>query len=138
MQLIFTLAEINKAAAEVWQQNKTNKVWALHGSMGSGKTTFVHALCQKVLQVTDVISSPTFALINEYQSPVAGIVFHMDWYRLKDEAEALQAGMEDSLYNGDLCLIEWPEKAPLLLPEDTLHLYIETIDSNTRRLYTQT
>jgi len=103
--------------------------------MSSGKTTFIHALCE-VLQVKDVISSPTFPIINEYNSPVTGIIYHMDWYRLKDEEEAIQAGIEDCLLSSNLCLIEWPDKAPGLLPDDALNIYIETINTNTRRLFT--
>src|SRR6185436_4083468 len=98
---------------------------------------FIHALCVDVLEVKDVISSPTFAIINEYKSSVAGTIFHMDWYRLKDEEEAIQAGIEDSLLSGNLCLIEWPDKAAGLLPDDTLHIQIEMIDNNKRKLYTE-
>ena len=137
MGVVFTINEIKQAAKELWQQNQSKKVWAFHGSMGAGKTTFIHALCE-VLKVKDVISSPTFAIINEYKSPVAGTVYHMDWYRLKDEEEAIQAGIEDSLLSGNLCLIEWPDKAEGLLPDDTLHIYIAMIDKNTRKLYTET
>ena len=135
MELVFAIDNIKQAAANIWRINKSKRIWALHGTMGAGKTTFIHALCVDVLEVKDVISSPTFAIINEYESPVTGIIYHMDWYRLKDEEEAIQAGIEDSLLSGNLCLIEWPDKAEGLLPDDTFHLYIETIDSNTRKLY---
>lgn len=137
METLFTINSIKRSALELWQQYQSYKIWALHGEMGSGKTTFVHALCE-VLQVSDVVSSPTFAIINEYKSPVAGTIYHMDWYRLKDEEEAIQAGIEDSLLSGKLCLVEWPDKAAGLLPEDTLHLYIKTINKTTRALHTQT
>ncbi|QEC66924.1 tRNA (adenosine(37)-N6)-threonylcarbamoyltransferase complex ATPase subunit type 1 TsaE [Panacibacter ginsenosidivorans] len=137
MEIVFTLNEIKVAAGKCWQQHQSKKIWAFHGAMGAGKTTFVHALCD-VLEVKDVISSPTFAIINEYKSPVAGIIYHMDWYRLKDEEEAINAGIEDSLLSGNLSLIEWPDKAAGLLPDDTLHIHIETINNNTRRLYTET
>ena len=137
MEIVFTIDEIKETAYKCWQQHQSKKIWALHGTMGSGKTTFVHALCE-MLQVKDVISSPTFAIINEYKSSVAGIIYHMDWYRLKDEEEAIQAGIEDSLLSGNLCLIEWPGNASGLLPDDSLHIHIETVDTNTRRLYTET
>jgi tRNA threonylcarbamoyladenosine biosynthesis protein TsaE len=137
MEIIFTLDAIKDAALQLWQQNRSYKIWALHGEMGTGKTTFVHALCE-VLKVEDVISSPTFAIINEYKSPVTGTIYHMDWYRLKDEEEAIQAGIEDSLLSGSLCLIEWPDKAAGLLPDDTLHIHMEMIDAKTRKLYTET
>ena len=133
MNVEFNLDNIKIIAEKLWQQYKQYAVWALHGEMGSGKTTFIHALCE-VLQVKDVISSPTFAIINEYRSPVAGIIYHMDWYRLKNEEEAMQAGIEDALLSGNLCLIEWPDNAAGLLPDDALHIYIDTVDKNTRRL----
>jgi tRNA threonylcarbamoyladenosine biosynthesis protein TsaE len=137
MELVFAIDNIKEAATKIWQTNRSKKIWALHGSMGSGKTTFIHALCVDVLEVKDVISSPTFAIINEYKSPIAGIIYHMDWYRLKDEEEAIQAGIEDSLLSGNLCLIEWPGKAEGLLPDNTFHVHIEMIDANTRKLYTE-
>lgn len=136
MKVVFTIEEIKKAAKEVWKQNNSKKIWAFHGQMGAGKTTFIHALCE-VLEVADVISSPTFAIINEYKSAVAGTIYHMDWYRLKDEEEAIQAGIEDSLLSGNLCLIEWPDKAEGLLPDDTLHLHIIALDANTRQIDTE-
>ncbi|HWB28423.1 MAG TPA: tRNA (adenosine(37)-N6)-threonylcarbamoyltransferase complex ATPase subunit type 1 TsaE [Chitinophagaceae bacterium] len=135
MDVMFTISDINKVAKQLWNEAKQYKVWALNGEMGAGKTTLIHALCG-MLQVTGAISSPTFAIINEYFSPVAGTIYHMDWYRLKDEEEATQAGIEDCLYSGNLCLVEWPAKAEGLLPGDTLQVYIELADDKTRRLKT--
>jgi tRNA threonylcarbamoyladenosine biosynthesis protein TsaE len=128
-----TLSTIHETAASIWQQCSTLRIWAFHAPMGSGKTTFIHALCE-VLQVKDVVSSPTFAIINEYHSPIAGTIYHMDWYRLKDEEEAIQAGVEDALMSGHLCLIEWPENAEGLLPDHTLPLYITTTANPNERL----
>jgi len=133
MNIVFKLEEIKAVASQLWQQYKQYKTWAFHGEMGSGKTTFIHALCE-VLQVKDVVSSPTFAIINEYYSPEAGIVFHMDIYRLKDEEEALQAGIEDALLSNNYCLVEWPERISGLLPDNTLHLKIKTIDGDRREI----
>jgi tRNA threonylcarbamoyladenosine biosynthesis protein TsaE len=133
MELIFTIDEVNTAAQQLWNNAAKYKVWAFDAQMGAGKTTFIHALCQ-TLQVTDAVSSPTFAIINEYSSPVAGIIYHMDWYRLKDEEEAIHTGVEDCLYSGNLCLVEWPGKAPGILPEDTLRITIEVVDEQTRKL----
>jgi len=135
MDTVFTLEQIHNIAAQLWQEAKQYKVWAFNGEMGAGKTTFIHALCE-ILQVTGAVSSPTFAIINEYKSPVAGSIFHMDWYRLKDEDEAIQAGVEDCLYSGSLCLVEWPQKAEGLLPADTLQVYISLVDGETRRVKT--
>lgn len=133
MNIEVTLDNIKSVAEELWKRYKQYAVWAIHGEMGSGKTTFIHALCE-VLQVKNVVTSPTFAIINEYSSPVAGIIYHMDWYRLKNEQEAVQAGIEDTLISGNLCLIEWPDKALGLIPDDALNIYLETINENKRKL----
>ena len=132
-QINYTLHTIKETALQLWYENKHKKVWAFHAAMGNGKTTFIHALCD-VLQVTDHVTSPTFAIINEYTSPVAGTIFHMDWYRMKDETEAVQAGCEDCIESGNYCFIEWPEKFPALLPPETLHISIQTIAGNERKL----
>lgn len=133
MELNYELNQATETAATIWERYSQYPVWAFHGELGAGKTTFIHALCT-LLKVTDAVSSPTFALINEYQRPEQGNIYHMDWYRLKDEEEAIQAGIEDCLYSGNLCLVEWPEKAAGLLPEHTLHLYLETTGPSTRRI----
>ncbi len=102
--------------------------------MGAGKTTFIHALCEEK-KVKDVISSPTFSIINEYvfgEYNTSGKIYHIDLYRLKDEEEARLAGVEDCLYSDHICLVEWPEKAPDLFPTDTLHVFIEALGSQTR------
>lgn len=135
MDAIFRIGQIHQVAQLLWKEGKQKKVWAFYASMGTGKTTFIHALCE-VLEVKDAISSPTFAIINEYSSPVAGIILHMDWYRLKNEEEAIQAGIEDALFSNNICLIEWPEKAQGLLPAGTFTIHIETLDEETRRIYT--
>ena len=126
----FTLDELAKRAAQFREQYPGPRVMALHGSMGAGKTTFIHALCT-VMGVSSIVSSPTFSIINEYSSP-DGPVFHLDLYRLKNEEEAIRAGVEDCLYSGFDCLVEWPDRAPALFPPDTLHVYLEAIDEHTR------
>ena len=136
MDVIFTLKQLVQVAASLWKEGRNKKIWAFHAEMGSGKTTLIHALCEQ-LGVKSAISSPTFAIINEYSSPVAGTIYHMDWYRLKDEEEAVNAGVEDSLLSQAYCLIEWPEKAACLLPDDAFHIHIEVLDENTRRLFTR-
>ncbi len=135
MDAIFGLAQINSVAAALWKEGNKYPVWAFYAPMGSGKTTFIHSLC-KFLGVSASVSSPTFAIINEYQSANAGTIHHMDWYRLKNEEEAIQAGVEDVLNSGDRCLVEWPEQAPGLLPDNTLHIRIEMLNENTRRICT--
>lgn len=133
MQLTFTIESIRQACSEVWNAGKAYKVWAFYGEMGTGKTTFVHHLCE-MLGVTSAISSPTYSIINEYESIIAGTIYHMDWYRLKDEQEAIEAGVEDCLYSGNLCLIEWPQKAEALLPRNTLKLQLNLVEDDTRRI----
>ena len=133
MDVIFSLDEIEPAAAEFLTFMKGRKVVALHGAMGAGKTTFIHALCN-VLQVRDKVGSPTFSIINEYRTAANDIIYHLDLYRLKDEEEAIAAGVEDAIYSGNICLVEWPEKAPHLFSGNTLHCYLETVSNNERKL----
>lgn len=136
MQLKFSLDTIHATAQQVWNVGKDSKVWAFHGEMGSGKTTFIHSLCD-ILQVSSAIGSPTYSIINEYNSPIAGTILHMDWYRLSGEEEALQAGVEDALYSNNLCLVEWPDRAGDLLPPDTLHIFLEMMDEVNRSMRLQ-
>jgi tRNA threonylcarbamoyladenosine biosynthesis protein TsaE len=135
MHFTFTLAEIKQVAQKVFELGKDRKVWALHGEMGAGKTTFIHALCEN-LGVTSAIGSPTYSIINEYKTDNGQVIYHMDWYRLKDEEEALQAGIEDTLLTGNLCLVEWPDRATGLLPGDCFHITIKAVDVTTRRIST--
>jgi tRNA threonylcarbamoyladenosine biosynthesis protein TsaE len=133
MEVNFSLNEIEAAAKKLLAQTGHCKVFAFHGEMGAGKTTFIHALCE-AMGVTDVVTSPTFSIINEYKSKDGQTVYHMDLYRIKDENEAITAGVEDCLYSGNICLVEWPEKAAGIFPDDTLHISIITVDDNTRKL----
>lgn len=132
MEMTVTLANMKERAKEFWVAVADHTVFAFHGEMGSGKTTFIHKLCE-VKEVSSTISSPTFSIINEYLFP-GGAIFHIDLYRLEGEDEAIRAGVEDCLYSGNICLVEWPEKAPGLFPENTLHVHIEFMDTLTRRL----
>lgn len=136
MELIFSLDDIQENATLFWKAAKDATIFAFHGEMGAGKTTFIHALCD-VKKVNDVVGSPTFSLINEYSYTEDGAekkIYHIDLYRLKNEQEAMQAGVEDCLYSGHICLVEWPEKAAGLFPENTLHAYISLEGSQKRKL----
>ena len=136
MERNYTLENINEVAKEFWKNADNKTVFAFHGEMGTGKTTFIHALCD-AKGVKDMVGSPTFSIINEYEYDCEGtkkIIFHLDLYRIKDEEEAMRAGVEDVLYSGFTCLVEWPEKAPGLFPEETVHVQIELVDNETRKL----
>jgi tRNA threonylcarbamoyladenosine biosynthesis protein TsaE len=136
MEWSFSLDNINTVAKEFWKATGAKTVIAMHGTMGAGKTTFIHALCD-AKGIKDVVGSPTFSIINQYEylcNGVKMVLFHIDLYRLKDEEEARKAGVEDALYSGNICLAEWPEKASGIFPEGTIHVYIELINDNTRRL----
>ena len=135
MEWKFSLDNIKEIATRFWKTAEEAKVVAFHGQMGAGKTTFIHSLCE-VKGVRDVVGSPTFSIINEYYFPL-GKVFHIDLYRLKDEDEAIRAGVEDCLYSDHICFVEWPEKAPGLFPNDAVHVFIEVEDSETRDLTIQ-
>lgn len=133
MEVNFTLDKIQETAARLLAETAAYKVFAFHGDMGAGKTTFIHALCE-TMRITDVVTSPTFSIINHYNNAEGKTVYHMDLYRIKGENEAINAGVEDCLYSGNICLVEWPEKAADIFPDDTLHVYITSIDDNTRKL----
>ena len=115
MKITFSLEQIDEVASQLLVANP-NKVILFHGEMGAGKTTFIKAL-SKALGVKDATSSPTFSLVNEYQTVDNKTLYHFDVYRLKNENEALDMGIEDYLYSGNWCFIEWAEKIPNLIPE---------------------
>ena len=133
MDLIFPLEKIGETASVLLTKAAGYKVIAFHGEMGAGKTTLIHSICE-ALGVRDTVSSPTFSIINEYKTGAGEPVFHIDLYRLKDLEEAVNAGVEDCLYSGNLNLVEWPEKAPGLFPAETLHVYLSALNTNTRKL----
>ena len=135
MRLTYKLNGINEAATRFWEAIDAKKVIAFHGNMGAGKTTFIHALCE-IKRVKDVVGSPTFSIINEYYFS-SGKIFHIDLYRVKDEEEAIRAGVEDCIYSDHICFVEWPEKAPGIFPPETVHVFIEVADSETRHLTIQ-
>ena len=131
---IQSLEHINEAAREFIAAMGDNTVFALYGKMGAGKTTFIKALCQE-LGVEDVVTSPTFAVINEYRSDIAGeLIYHFDFYRIKKLEEVYDMGYEDYFYSGALCFIEWPELVEELLPGNTIKVTIEELEDRSRKL----
>ena len=129
---IQSLEHIHEAAREFIAAMGDNTVFALYGKMGAGKTTFIKALCQE-LGVEDVVTSPTFAVINEYRSDIAGeLIYHFDFYRIKKLEEVYDMGYEDYFYSGALCFIEWPELVEELLPGNTIKVTIEELEDGSR------
>lgn len=126
MKTVFSLSQIQELAALVWQQYKHYRVWVFEGDMGAGKTTLIQALC-RAAGVTDHISSPSYSIINTYTDIEKNEYYHMDWYRLKDEQEAIDAGVEEALYSGSYCFVEWPSKAAYLLSGKTLVLKLSAL-----------
>ena len=132
MDIIYQLADIDDVARRFWNTFQNHKLFAFYGAMASGKTTFIHSLCM-AKNVQGVVTSPTYSIINQYKYN-HGDIYHIDLYRLKDEQEALQAGVEDCLYSDMICFVEWPERAPGIFPAGTIKVFMEVIDESTRRI----
>lgn len=128
---ISSLQEIDQAASRFLKLTEAYSVIAFSGAMGAGKTTFIQALCRN-LGVQVEVNSPTFSLVNEYFTPEGNSVFHFDLYRIESPEELFDMGYEEYFYSGSLCLIEWPEKASSLIPEDALRVQIEIGENETR------
>lgn len=128
---INSLEEINAVAKEFLSLVGDKRVFALHGAMGVGKTTFVKAICD-TMGVEDTINSPTFAIVNEYHTPKEEIIYHFDFYRIDDVQEAYDFGYEDYFFSNAMCFIEWPEKIESILPEDTVVVLFEEEADGTR------
>jgi tRNA threonylcarbamoyladenosine biosynthesis protein TsaE len=123
-----SLDEIDVAAKAFIATIGDKKIFAFNGEMGAGKTTFIKELC-KQLGVTNGISSPTYSIVNEYNTNKGETVFHFDFYRIKDEQEAFDMGYEDYLYSNNICFIEWPEKIKNLLPKETVNVHLTTTEN---------
>ena len=135
---ITSLDTIHEAAKEFIANMDDRTVFAFHGKMGAGKTTFIKALCEE-LGVEDVINSPTFAIINEYRSETTGeLIYHFDFYRINKLSEAEDIGTEDYFYSGALCFIEWPELIEDVLPGDAVKVYIDELEDGSRKIHFET
>lgn len=135
MEIQFSLEDINGAARRVLGSNP-QKIILVNGNMGAGKTTFINALC-KAMGVKDTTGSPTFSLVNEYRTTDNQVVYHFDVYRLKSESEAYDMGMDEYLYSGHWCFIEWAEKIPNLIPEKHTIISIKALANGNRQLNIQ-
>ena len=131
---IQSLDQIHEAAVRFVQAMGDNTVFAFYGKMGAGKTTFIKAICEE-LGVSDVITSPTFAIVNEYRSDKGGeLIYHFDFYRIRKLEEVYDMGYEDYFYSGALCFIEWPELIEELLPGQTVKVTIEEVEDGSRKV----
>ena len=110
-----------------------NTIFAFYGKMGAGKTTFIKAVCEE-LGVDDTVTSPTFAIVNEYEAAQGRPIYHFDFYRIKKVSEAYDMGCEEYFYSGHPCFIEWPELIEEVLPEETVNVTIEALPNGERRL----
>lgn len=132
---ISSLEHIHEAARQFIDAMGDHKIFAFYGKMGAGKTTFIKAICEQ-LGVTDVINSPTFAIVNEYLDSNGYPIYHFDFYRIKKPAEVLDIGFEDYISSNNLCFMEWPELIGGFLPEETVKVKIEEQDDGSRLVYT--
>ncbi|MFZ5428688.1 MAG: tRNA (adenosine(37)-N6)-threonylcarbamoyltransferase complex ATPase subunit type 1 TsaE [Bacteroidota bacterium] len=127
------LTDLETAARKMLATFPEHRIFAFYGGMGAGKTTFIHALCQ-ALGSEDYVTSPSFAIINEYSITAGEVIYHFDFYRIKNLEEAYDLGYEDYFYSGQYCLIEWPEKIEPLLPEHYLEVTIEATSNEERTI----
>lgn len=128
------LGDLERAAGSFLEKIRGNKLIAFYAPMGAGKTTFTTAIC-KCLGVTDPVCSPTFTIVNEYVTSAGQTVYHFDFYRIAKLSEAIDIGIDDYFYSGNLCLMEWPENIEELLPEETLKVHIQVNSDLSRTVW---
>ena len=132
MKQIYSLEEVDQIAEKVIQESH-HKILLFYGEMGAGKTTLIKSIC-KQLQSEDTISSPTFSLVNEYRTTDNKLIYHFDFYRIEDEEEALDMGIEDYFDNDAWCLVEWPENIENLLPLESVKIHLSYADHGKRSI----
>ena len=131
--IIESTGAIRKVAKEFLKQYGQNRIFAIYGKLGAGKTTFIKALCSE-LGVDEIVSSPSFSIINEYYSDRYGGVYHFDFFRMEDLEEAYDIGYENYFYSGQYCFIEWADKIEAILPPGTIHVHMMTDETSARIL----
>ena len=128
------LSDLQEAAVALLNFSGENTIFVFEGEMGAGKTTFIKAICA-ALGIDDLVSSPTFSIVNEYESGGGKVVYHFDFYRIKNLNEAYDIGYEEYFYSGNICLIEWPEKIAEILPEKHVRVKIELTATDQRTMF---
>lgn len=126
------LSELSSAAKKLLEFASGEKIFLFYGDMGAGKTTFIKAICME-LGVKEMANSPTFSIVNEYVG-ANSLIYHFDFYRIKNEYEAIDLGFEDYVYSGNYCFIEWPEKIAGLLPHDAVEIHLTVNSTNSREI----
>lgn len=127
------LGALDDAAKELLEHAGERKVWLLFGEMGSGKTTLIKAIANR-LNVKETMSSPTFSIVNEYAAGIGHSIFHMDLYRLKSERELIDIGLDEYFGSKEFCFVEWPERLGRLTPEGTMQVRISPVDPHHRTI----
>ena len=127
-----SLDELQNAAEQLVAFGESEKIFLFYGEMGAGKTTLIKSLCES-LGVKEPATSPTFSIVNEYQG-ASSKIYHFDFYRLKNQSEALDLGYEEYFYSDNYCFIEWPEKIPDLLPDHYIRVDVQVVSDNERLL----
>lgn len=125
------LSDLGEVAKYIAMQLEMYRVWLFYGEMGAGKTTLIKEIC-KAAGVADAMSSPTFSIVNEYETPARQRIFHFDFYRIRNEGEAYDIGADEYFYSGSVCFVEWPEKVPSLIPARHADVAIDA-ENNTQR-----
>ena len=134
MDKVFGLQDLDTISKDIIRSAKGLSVWLINGEMGAGKTTLVKSICRE-LSVTEIVSSPTFSIINEYKTSEGKSIFHFDFYRLKSEVEAFDIGVNEYFESGSICLVEWAEKIPSLIPGRYFEITLQINDSTSRTIY---
>jgi tRNA threonylcarbamoyladenosine biosynthesis protein TsaE len=121
---VSNIHQLDEVAEKLINFAKEKRIWLFEGDLGAGKTTLIKAICRK-LEVEDIVNSPSFSLVNEYKSKNGATIYHLDFYRIKDEEEAMDIGAEEYIFSGNYCFIEWPSKIASLLPHQYLSVSIQ-------------
>ncbi len=135
-EISYQLQDLEMVARQVIQMAGDSKIWVFQGEMGAGKTTLIKEIC-RLMGVVDQVSSPTFGIVNQYEDATREVVYHFDFYRMEDEMEALEIGIEEYFYSSKICLLEWAENIISFLPDQFYLIRIKALSGDTRTLTVQ-